>query len=340
MALQTALAHEVANYRASTYADSTKRSYSTHLKQYFHFCALIGKPPVPADQEMIAQYAAYLARTIKPTSVRQYLNIIRLLHLEANLPNPMKENWYVKSTLTGIDRLLGEPAKRRTPVHPSLLINIRNNLDMNDVCDSMFWAAGLLMFFGLLRKSNLFPETVHQFDNKKQFVRSDFVCKPDGSIIVNVKYSKTNQFHKRPFELKLFPFHHILSPTAALHGAFRQSPLPSTAPAFVSSLEGGPMTGKDFNKKFKYVVKASGLDCSTFSSHSFRRGGACWALQCGIPGEVVQQLGDWQSDCYKQYLDQLPQQVHDHYRHIFIKHLPPGYMPSHQQTSSSACGFE
>ena len=323
MDLQTALVKEVSHYRAATYAESTKRAYSTHLRQYFEFCARIGEPPVPASQDIIAQYAAYLARRLKASSVRQYLNVIRLLHLEASLPNPMKDNWYIKSTLTGIDRLLGEPAKRRTPVHPTLLINIRRGLDLSKTLDSMFWAAGLLMFYGLLRKSNLFPDVASRFDVKKQLVRSDFICKPDGSILVKVKYSKTNQFHKRPFDLKLLPFQHTLSPTAALHNAFRQSPLPAGAPAFVSAAGGKPMTGKVFNEKFKSLVRESGQDASTYASHSFRRGGACWALQCGIPGEVVQQLGDWQSDCYKQYLDQLPQQVHDHYRRMFITHLPP-----------------
>jgi integrase len=278
---------------------------------------------VPASQELIAQYAAYLARQIGASSVRQYLNIIRLLHLEAGLPNPMQDNWYIKSTLTGIDRLIGKPAKRRTPVHPSLLLSIWQRLDMQVLVDSMFWAAALLMFHGLLRKSNLFPETAKQWDNRKQFVRADFVCKSDGSIVANVKYSKTNQFHKRPFDLKLLQFHHVLSPTMAIHHAFRQCPLPSDAPAFVMSVKGTPMTGKVFNDKFKKMVASTGLDSSTFSSHSFRRGGACWALQCGVPGEIVQQLGDWKSDCYKRYLDELPQQVHDYYHHLFIKHLPP-----------------
>lgn len=322
MELQDELEAEVASYRAATYSNSTKRSYSTHMKRYFDFCAQVGKPPVPASPKTIAQYAAYLARSIISSSVRQYMNIIRLLHLEAGLPNPMADNWYIRSTLTGIDRLIGKPATRRTPVHPTLLMSVCHYLDMSVIVDSMFWAASLLMFHGLLRKGNLFPDTMKQFDGKKQFTRSDFMAKSDGAVIVNVKYSKTNQFHKKQFELKLLPFQHVLSPTVALLHAFRQCPLPADAPAFVISSEGSPMTGKVFNEKFKKLVASVGLDNSTFSSHSFRRGGACWALQCGVPGEIVQQLGDWKSDCYKQYLDQLPQQVHDSYRQLFIKHLP------------------
>ena len=118
---------------------------------------------------------------------------------------------------------------------------------------------------------------------------------------------------------------HMLSPIFALKLAFKQIPLFPSDPAFITAIVNGspiPMTGKTFNATFKNLVKKLGLDPSTYSSHSFRRGGATWALKCGIPGVVVQQMGDWQSDCYKQYLDQLPQSVHDHYRRLFFTRLP------------------
>ena len=114
MGFEAELDREVTGYRAATYAQSTKKSYSTHRKRYFAFCSQLGVAPVPASCSTIARYAAYLARCMKPASVRQYLNIIRVLHLENNLPNPLQDDWLVKSTLTGIDRLLGSPATRRT----------------------------------------------------------------------------------------------------------------------------------------------------------------------------------------------------------------------------------
>ena len=90
----------------------------------------------------------------------------------------------------------------------------------------------------------------------------------------------------------------------------------------MASEHASAMTGSLFNAKFKQLVAVTGRDASSFSSHSFCRGGASWALQCGVPGEVVQSLGDWRSDCYKQYLDALPQSVHDNYHRLLIKFLP------------------
>ena len=40
-----------------------------------------------------------------------------------------------------------------------------------------------------------------------------------------------------------------------------------------------------------------------YSGHSFRRGGATWAMHIGLPGEVIQVLGDWQSNVYQRYTD-------------------------------------
>lgn len=309
-------------YRAANFAESTKRAYKTHRKMYYEFCSNVGVQPVPASTNTIVQYAAFLARRLKPASVRQYLNIIRVLHLECNLPNPLHDNWFLKSTLTGMERLLGTPERRRTPVHPLLLLEINGFLDFTKIFDIMFWAACLVMFFGLLRKSNLFPNSTSQYNGNHQFIRSDFSLSQDGSIYAIVKHTKTNQFQKRSFELKFLPCEHILSPVKAITNAFDKVRLPKEAPAFVSSAAGTPMTGSEFNSRFKELVSRSGFDATTYSSHSFRRGGASWALQCGVPGEVVQLLGDWKSDCYKKYLDSLPQQVHDRYRKLVIESLP------------------
>ena len=222
--------------------------------------------------QMIAQFAAYLARTIKPTPVRQYLNIVRILHLDSGFKNPMEGNWFIQSTLKGIDRLLGTPVLRKAPISPDVFLMIKAQLDLSSIHDSMFWAACLLMFFCLLRKSNLFPNGAIHFGDKKQFIHSDFDSLTDGSIVVTVKHSKTNQFHKRSFELKLLCFDHGLSPVPAMHRAFRQCPLPKSTPAFVSSQTGKTMTGNEFNVKLKHLLSIGGQDPSRFSSHSFRRG--------------------------------------------------------------------
>ena len=78
------------------------------------------------------------------------------------------------------------------------------------------------------------------------------------------------------------------------------------------------MSGAVFDKKLKAVTQGEG----NLSGHSFRRGGACWALSQNIPGEIIKIMGDWKSTVYMSYLDQLPQPVLDYYRVVFFPRSP------------------
>ena len=146
-------------------------------------------------------------------------------------------------------------------------------------------------------------------------------------MMLNVKWSKTIQCKERSFEVLLPKIDHVLCPVQAVTHAFALVPLPRSSPAFVQDLDGTPLTGAVFNKLFKRVVKKCGMDPKQFSSHSFRRGSATWALQCGVPGEVVKLMGDWKSNVYLTYLDNIPHSVLHHYRKLVTASLPVASTP-------------
>ena len=83
------LAAKVTFFTSQAYAESTKKSYSTHLKKYLLFCHHMNYSPVPAGQEQVELYIAYLSESLQYASVTKYLNIVRLLHVEAGLANPL-----------------------------------------------------------------------------------------------------------------------------------------------------------------------------------------------------------------------------------------------------------
>ena len=56
--------------------------------QLFH---LVGYTPVPVHPPHLLQYAAFLARSLKPSSIRTFLNIIGILHKEFWLPSPFAQ---------------------------------------------------------------------------------------------------------------------------------------------------------------------------------------------------------------------------------------------------------
>ncbi len=53
----------------------------------------------------------------------------------------------------------------------------------------------------------------------------------------------------------------------------------------------------------RQMMKKINLKPNSFSSHSFRRGGATWAFSFQVPAELVKVHGMWKSEAYLKYLD-------------------------------------
>ena len=89
-----------------------------------------------------------LARSLKFNSIKSYLNIIGVLHKELGLPNPVSDNWHIKSLLTGIK---GSTIKQNLPITVDILNIIYGLLNCNISFDASFWAVCLVALFGLFR---------------------------------------------------------------------------------------------------------------------------------------------------------------------------------------------
>ena len=68
-----------------------------HIATAMYIAFVFEQILAPASQETTAMYAAYLAQRLKSSSVRQYLNIVRIIHLGAGLVSPLKDSWYIIS---------------------------------------------------------------------------------------------------------------------------------------------------------------------------------------------------------------------------------------------------
>ena len=281
---------------------STQKSYATHRKRYLEFCLQFGYQPVPVSQVVLQRYVAHLARNLKYSSIRQYLNIIRLLHVEQGLPNPLQENQPLTLVLRGVRRTLGDTTARKLPITPQILLKIRSFLDWSNASHVTFWGAALAAFFGMLRRSNLIPSP--PFNRNKHLRRCDVIAFPWG-LGLSIRWSKTIQFRERELLVPLprLPGH-PLDPVAAVLAVFRLHPkAPPEAPAFLDVQGLGQYTPATFTKVLKRCLGQLGIDSQAFSGHSFRRGGATWALHNKLPAEAIKILGDWRSDAYLAYVE-------------------------------------
>ena len=181
-----ALKAEVRSFTGKTFADSTKASYKTHLRTYLRFCFHFHLEPVPATQNTILCYIAFLARTIKPSSINNYVNIIRIMHLDAGMANPLEANFAVTNLKRGISRELGVPPEQKLPLTCEILLDLKKLLNFHRGKDISFWCACMLAFFGFLRKSTLLPKNLSNPGNDC-VLRSDLKMSSSTQIVLNIR---------------------------------------------------------------------------------------------------------------------------------------------------------
>lgn len=73
-----------------------------------------------------------------------------------------------------------------------------------------------------------------------------------------------------------------------------------------------------FVSKLRTHLAALALDPKLYASHSFRRGGASFAYQSGVPIELIKALGDWRSDAVLIYLT-MPLHIRLHSANLLSK---------------------
>ena len=279
---------DVLFFRQATYSESTKRSYRTHKKTYFKFCEMLHTPVAPTNTSLLCLYAAYLARFLLPQSVCLYLNFVGLLHRELGMHNPLSDNWVVTSVLRGIKHTLGTPPKPKLPITVSLLFRIRSRINLNNSKHASFWAICLVAFFVLFRKAHLLPVSESAFDPVRMFTRSDFISVDNSCIYISVRWSKTIQMGQCTVTIPLLAVpSSSLCPVTAVFHAFRSTTgCPTDSQALVwqdsSLLRFSVFTYKAFMCCLKQILRELGVPPASYGTHSFRCGGASFALESGV----------------------------------------------------------
>ena len=297
---------EVQYFRQCTYSVNTHKTYQTFYRAYIKFCDLLHLPLVPATSKALCMYAAFLARFLLPQSVYLYVHFVGLLHKEQGLPNPLADNWLITSVLKGIRRVYGVPPRPRLPMTTDILLKIRSRLNLSCSKQASFWAVCLVSFFGLFRKSHLLPVLSPQFNAAQQFTRADFTSTPYGYSVL-VRWSKTIQMGQRTLTVPLILLPRSpLCPVWAIRHAFSLAPgASSLSQAFcfqTSTRHCSVLTYKTFMVILKSILLELGLNPHDYGTHSFRRGGASFALEAGVPLDVISIMGDWKSDSVFLYL--------------------------------------
>ena len=138
-----------------------------------------------------------------------------------------------------------------------------------------------------------------------------------------MKWSKTIQFRDRAV-LILFSFipNSPLCPVQAIQHVLPHAKDSSQAFNYLDSntLQPVSFTYTKFLKFLRTCLDNIGCNSSLYAGHSFRRGGASFAFQAGVPVEMIKLPGDWKSDAVLLYLT-VPLQMRMTSNNFLTKHI-------------------
>ena len=308
-----ALQKASAFYRMNYLSLNSLKSYMTGIRAFVSFCLYFGYLVyLPATDEQLAGFVTFMAQTVTPQTIKQYLFGVRALHLVTQSEfTPWAKRFPVWQAFLGIKRFLGDEHTQKLALIAEILSQLWPVI-CGEIFDNVLlmnvWAAILVGYFGMLRKDNLTVEKQSSFNPYENLCRGDFVfVEKDGKphvVWVRIRQSKTNQFCERVHYLPLMAIEgHFMCPYFWLQRVFETCPASDEAPAFQmpkGSHGMGPLTHSVFTKTLKLWLNAAGFDASKFSGHSLRRGGATDGLKLAT-ADKVQLQGDWASDCYLRY---------------------------------------
>ena len=292
--------------RRQAYAANTHKNLLVQWRSFIMFCLYYDLECLPAETETLSLYAQFLSRSFKTVAaITNYISGVRLLHLYVGVSPPDLSDFSFKLVLSGLRRVKLHRVKQAAPMTPKILLAMYHYI-MQDPEGPTIWALFLVAFYLFLRKSNLVPLTPRAFDSTKQLCRKDIVVGQD-VVLVRIRLSKTIQFGDRVLKLPLLPVPgSVLCPVSAVKNMLNDRPTRwGDQPAF-ALLSGGqyvPITYLRYQQYLRKFLDLAGFQSARFSSHSFRRGGATFAFQSGVPSYLVKLQGDWRSDAYTRYLD-------------------------------------
>jgi hypothetical protein len=268
---------------------------------------------VPATPKVICLYIAFLANFRSPTThkklefstVTNYVASLSSLHVQRGIQPPDLNHHQIIAAIAGLRRNRKEHPQWKSGIIPQHLTAIHSSLHLVPSNKrQVFWTGCLLLFYSMLRRSNLFFDRGH----KSHLTRADVKPSSQGTML-NVKSIKNTRFENVRFDVYLPRVSNSpLCPSRALGDLLKTTAgAPQSTPilSFVGSHKTViPLDATDFTRIFRSRLGRNGFPGKDFSIHSFRRGSATFASATGISNDVIKTQGAWHSDCYEEYVDQ------------------------------------
>lgn len=264
------------------------------------FCSSHNLLAMPASTLTVARFMTFLACTCKFSTINNYLSLLIVLHKYHRFPAEFRGTFYIQLVIRGLRRILGDEPCQSIPLSPEQLLQCYRTIEGKDSLENACWAAIILCFRILLRKSNVLPEQA-KVPYPMHIIRRKDAQFYNWGMVLTVFASKTIQFKERRLEIPVFSMGQ--SPLCAvrlLREHFEKlkylgSPEDPIFLKGVADLGLKALLYRDVLKYLKEWVRKVGLDSSNVGLHSLRRSGATFMCRLGIPLSDIKCVGDWRS---------------------------------------------
>ena len=285
----------------SSLAPKTHRAYNLALQSLEKFRLSTSRPRTwPVPRSHVRAFLAFLAsKQCSPSTASTYISAISFIHNSKSWPDPTKDFTTTKM-LKGFKRLYSRPDSRApiTLDHLQLIIFNIPVVSNNPWETSLFKAAFLTCFFGLLRVSELSAPNKH---SPSPLLVEHISFDVNLCLSLLITKSKTDQF-KKGHLIKLHPTNHpVLCPCQALHNFLHEFRQHRPGPLFMHP-DHSPLTSYQFSSVLRKSASAAGLPTQNISSHSMRIGACSLAAALGLQVKEIKRLGRWSSRAFTSYI--------------------------------------
>lgn len=187
---------------SNTFANSTRQTYE-HIgmsRSHFVICRVL--PLLPITIRHLDGHIAYLSTFLCYSSIMQYHNAVRLVHLNLSFPNSLINSNCIDCLLNRARRALGDTVSQKLPITPhKFALDIEHFRSWVDFGHCFLGDMPGCLFH---RKSNLLIEHGGGYNPSRHLCRSDFIFNSRG-VFINVRWSNTIQYQERVLSVPI-PF--------------------------------------------------------------------------------------------------------------------------------------
>lgn len=270
----------VAEYLKCFRSRNTQAAYAKDWERFRCWCVEQHLASLPATASTVAEYAADMAESFKPTSIHRHLMSISLAHGAAGLTNPVRSE-LVRSTLQGIRRSQGTAKSRKSALRAEQLKQIirllpESNLGRRDK------ALLLIGYAGAFRRSELCALDVADLT---------FV---DEGVRIHMKRSKSDQVGIGMSRDIGFSTDETCCPVACLRNWLHEATI-AEGPVFRSvnrrdQVLAPRLSPQSVSLVVKSAVAFLGIDPDAYGAHSLRAGFITDCIRAGLLPQVIKKM--------------------------------------------------